>query len=141
MASVEEIIAAAARYYKVRQADIKGHNRHATVFRARATAMFLARKYTHESYNEIGKRFGNRHHTTVLASIRSSAISSKDVEDIEKLLQSKDTLFEDFYGKVRDAIFQRTKVDIDEWPAIRHVLHRYPRENDLEPKRQLVLPI
>ena len=35
--------------------------------------MFLARKHTGESYPDLGRAFGNKHHTTVLSAFEKIA--------------------------------------------------------------------
>ena len=46
---------------------------------ARQVAMFLARKHLGQSYPELGRAFGGRDHTTVLASVRKiEALLGKD---------------------------------------------------------------
>ena len=69
--------------------------RHKSVALPRQVCMWLARKHTRFSLEEIGGYFGGRDHTTVMHAVRTvgdraakdSALSN-DVERIERSLQS-----------------------------------------------------
>lgn len=61
----EDIQAAVADYYQVSVADLRSKRRTKALTRSRHMGMHLARKLTDCSYVEIGKAWGNRHHTTV----------------------------------------------------------------------------
>lgn len=66
----DAIIRAVGAYYDVRPQDMKGKSRQRQLTLARQVAMFLARKHLGASLPEIGRAFGGRDHTTVLASVR-----------------------------------------------------------------------
>lgn len=70
--SMQEIAAAVARRFKLKTADLKGATRRQQVVRARALAMFLGRKLTDSSLQQIGSFFGGRDHTTVLHACRKT---------------------------------------------------------------------
>ena len=68
---VQQILDAVTRYYSVRIADVQGKKRHKSIAFPRQVCMYLARKHTRYSLEEIGGYFGGRDHTTVLHAIRS----------------------------------------------------------------------
>jgi chromosomal replication initiator protein len=70
--SIQEIATAVARRFKLKTADLKGPTRRQQVVRARALAMFLGRKLTDRSLQQIGNFFGGRDHTTVLHACRKT---------------------------------------------------------------------
>ena len=63
--SLEDVQAEVANYYQVSVADMRSKRRTKTLVRIRHMGLHLARKLTNCSYFEIGKAWGNRHHTTV----------------------------------------------------------------------------
>lgn len=64
------IVKTICAYYGVREQDLMAQRRTRTVVLPRQIAMYLARELTVKSMPEIGRRFGNRDHTTVLHAIR-----------------------------------------------------------------------
>jgi chromosomal replication initiator protein len=67
--SVERVLRAVAGYYNIKIADLKSPRRHKTIAHPRAVAMYLARQHTRESYPDLGRSFGGKHHTTVLSAV------------------------------------------------------------------------
>jgi len=67
---VEDILRIVSRHFAVSRADILSDRRHRSVVRPRQIGMYLAKQLTSRSLPEIGRRFGNRDHTTVLHAIR-----------------------------------------------------------------------
>jgi chromosomal replication initiator protein len=77
--SLDAIVKVVAAYYDVRPADLSAKTRQRRITLARQVAMFLARKHLGRSLPELGRAFGGRDHTTVLASVRKiEALLSKD---------------------------------------------------------------
>ncbi|MCA9564528.1 MAG: chromosomal replication initiator protein DnaA [Myxococcales bacterium] len=68
--SVEKIQKTVCTYFNVRLADLRGKTRKRDVSHPRQIAMYLAKEITGESYPQLGKAFGGRDHTTVLAGYR-----------------------------------------------------------------------
>lgn len=66
----ERICEYVAAYYDLRSVDLKGSSRQRQVVIARQVAMSLCRSQLALSLPEIGRLFGGRDHTTVLASLR-----------------------------------------------------------------------
>lgn len=68
--TVGSIIEAVARHFSLKPADLKNDRRPRPLASARAVAMYLARTHTNESYPDIARAFGGRHHTTVLVAVK-----------------------------------------------------------------------
>lgn len=65
--AVEKIIAATAEHFSLTPEAITGQNREKIISVARAAAMHLARRHTGMSFPEIGRAFGGKNHSTVIA--------------------------------------------------------------------------
>ena len=92
--TVDEIQKAVAEHYLLKQADLLSERRTRSVARPRQLAMYLAKNLTTRSYPDIGRRFGNRDHTTVLHAVRrieqlkgEDAAIAADVEAITRKLR------------------------------------------------------
>jgi chromosomal replication initiator protein len=68
--TVDEIQKAAAEHFGLKQSDLISERRTRSVARPRQAAMWLAKKLTTRSLPDIGRRFGDRDHTTVLHAVR-----------------------------------------------------------------------
>lgn len=79
--TVEAIQERVAEEFNIRLAEMNGRRRTAAVAHPRQVAMYLARKHTEFSLQEIGAAFGGRDHGTVLHAARS--IEGKLKEDTE----------------------------------------------------------
>ncbi|MEZ4399106.1 MAG: chromosomal replication initiator protein DnaA [Kofleriaceae bacterium] len=75
----ETVIKAVAAYYGVKAADLKSERRHRSIAGPRAVAMYLARQHTKDSYPDLGRGFGGKHHTTVISAVEK--ITSKLGDD------------------------------------------------------------
>jgi chromosomal replication initiator protein len=67
--TTETIIKSVANYYGLKVGDIKSPRRHKSVAGPRAVAMYLARTHTADSYPDLGRAFGGKHHTTVISAV------------------------------------------------------------------------
>ncbi len=67
---IEDIQRIVSKHFNVTKADLLSARRTRTVVRPRQIAMYLAKALTPRSLPEIGRRFGNRDHTTVLHAVR-----------------------------------------------------------------------
>jgi chromosomal replication initiator protein len=67
---IAEIASSVAKYFRLRQSDLRSSSRKQNFVRARSLAMFLGRRLTSKSMQQIGEYFGGRDHTTVLHAIR-----------------------------------------------------------------------
>lgn len=69
--TIEDIQNAVAEEFRVRVADLNGRRRTAGIAHSRQVAMYLARKLTQNSLQEIGAAFGGRDHGTVIHATRT----------------------------------------------------------------------
>jgi chromosomal replication initiator protein len=67
--TVDTVLKAVASYYGVKVTDLKSPRRHKSIAGPRAVAMYLARAHTNESYPDLGRAFGGKHHTTILSAV------------------------------------------------------------------------
>ncbi len=68
--TIEEIQRRVADYYHVKMTDLLSARRAREIARPRQVAMYLAKRLTPRSLPEIGRRFGNRDHTTVMHAVK-----------------------------------------------------------------------
>ena len=73
----ESIIRETARYYSLKEEDLRGQSRSKNTAMARQVSMYLMRSLTNLSLKDIGAEYEDRNHATVLSSIRK-------VEDLLK---------------------------------------------------------
>lgn len=89
--TIEKIQKVVCNQYKIKLSEIKSKNNSPRVSFPRQVAMYLAKELTDNSLPEIGKKFGGKHHTTVLHSIRKiEKLREKDPEfnrEINKMIQ------------------------------------------------------
>jgi chromosomal replication initiator protein len=64
--SITDIIKVVTAYYDVRPADLQSKKRSQSITTPRQICMYLARKLTSHSLEEIGGHLGGRDHTTVM---------------------------------------------------------------------------
>jgi chromosomal replication initiator protein len=76
--TIQMIFDAVTKYYNVRLSDLQSKKRHKSIAFPRQVCMYLARRHTRYSLEEIGGYFGGRDHTTVLHACR------KVEEDLER---------------------------------------------------------
>ncbi len=69
--TIQQILDAVTKYYNVRLSDLQSKKRHKSIAFPRQVCMYLARKNTSYSLEEIGGYFGGRDHTTVLHAVRT----------------------------------------------------------------------
>ena len=93
--TIEEIQKRVSDYYNIRVAEMSSARRAQMVARPRQVAMYLAKQLTSRSLPEIGRKFGNRDHTTVMHAIKKIDQLSKadpgfaeDVELLKRMLES-----------------------------------------------------
>jgi chromosomal replication initiator protein len=92
--TVEEIKRVVAGFYSIRLQDMDSPRRTRNLVRPRQTAMFLAKTMTPRSYPEIGRRFGNRDHTTVMHAVRqierlaaADPVLSGEIEQLRRMIK------------------------------------------------------
>ena len=90
--TVNEIQKIVARYFNKRVADFQTRRWTKSTSHARQVCIYLCRKYTGASLEELGNLFGGKDHTTMLYSVRK----------IEKLLPRDSTLRSDVERLTRE---------------------------------------
>ena len=84
-----------SNYFNKTLNDMLSQRRSRPLARPRQIAMFLAKKLTTRSLPEIGRRFANRDHTTVIHAVKTiTRLSEKDEEMKKNLIQIKSLLLE-----------------------------------------------
>jgi chromosomal replication initiator protein len=83
--TIEEIQRKVAQHFNIRLADMSSQRRARAVARPRQVAMYLAKQLTARSLPEIGRKFGDRDHTTVMHAVRK----------IEEIVATDKSLAED----------------------------------------------
>lgn len=79
--TLTEIMQSVCVIFDVKMSDLTSPDRHRSVARPRQIAMYLGRALTARSTPEIGRRLGNRDHTTVIHGIRQIAkLADEDTE-------------------------------------------------------------
>jgi chromosomal replication initiator protein len=77
--TIQQIVDTVTSYYAVRLSDLLSKRRHKSIALPRQVCMWLARRHTRYSLEEIGGYFGGRDHTTVMHAI--SAVNEKRRKD------------------------------------------------------------
>lgn len=79
--SVSQIQYAVADHYDVTRPDMLSKRRTKDIVRPRQVAMYLSKMLTGRSLPDIGRRFGNRDHTTALHAVRKiDGLRSRDAD-------------------------------------------------------------
>ncbi len=91
--SVEAIQKTVAGFYQVKVSDLKSKSRQRILVRPRQVAMYLCRKHAGASFPELGSRFGDKDHTTVMSAckkidnlLKNDPTLRKEVHDLERKL-------------------------------------------------------
>jgi chromosomal replication initiator protein len=63
--TLRDVALATARHFSLKLSDLRSASRRRNIVTARDVAMYLARRLTHHSLEQIGAYFGGRDHTTV----------------------------------------------------------------------------
>ena len=89
--NIEEIQKKVSQHFNVKMSDMSSARRSRTIARPRQIAMYLSKNLTSRSLPEIGRRFGNRDHTTVIHAVKKvEELRSKDNsfdEDVQLLIR------------------------------------------------------
>ena len=87
--TIDEIQRGVAEYYAIKFSDLLSPRRARSVARPRQIAMYLSKDLTDKSLPEIGRKFGNRDHTTIMHGVKRVIQLCKDDpnirEDVEML--------------------------------------------------------
>ena len=90
--TIEEIQRNVCAHFNIKMTDMSSARRARAVARPRQMAMYLAKMLTSRSLPEIGRKFGNRDHTTVMHAVRKieelRAVDPSINEDVEILIRA-----------------------------------------------------
>lgn len=83
---VRPIQRAVCEHYGCSMLDLLSARRGAVIVRPRQVAMYLCKILTPHSLPEIGRRFGDKHHTTVLHAVRKMEVLIKTDEKLRETI-------------------------------------------------------
>nr|WP_202401616.1 MULTISPECIES: chromosomal replication initiator protein DnaA [unclassified Saccharibacter] len=93
--TIDDIQRKVAEHWNIRLTDMSSARRARAVARPRQVAMYLAKNLTSRSLPEIGRKFGNRDHTTVMHAvsrvtelIKEDATFAESVELLKRMLEN-----------------------------------------------------
>jgi len=86
--TVEGIQKLVATYYNLKVSELKSKNNSPQVSFPRQIAMFLCKQVTGCSLPEIGKRFGGKHHSTVIHAINKIEQKRLKEKEFDRLIQN-----------------------------------------------------
>ena len=81
---IDDILRIVSKHFGVNRSDLLSSRRNRSIVRPRQIGMYLAKQLTSRSLPEIGRRFGNRDHTTVLHAIRKIDQLMKDDSSLQE---------------------------------------------------------
>ncbi|MFN4241916.1 MAG: chromosomal replication initiator protein DnaA [Tepidisphaerales bacterium] len=84
--TIQQIFDVVTKYYNVKASDLQSKRKHKSITFPRQVCMYLARKHTRYSLEEIGGYFGGRDHTTVLHAVRTITADAAANADIANQL-------------------------------------------------------
>jgi len=94
--TVDKIQNVVSNFFNIQLAEMLSQRRSRPLARPRQIAMYLAKKLTTRSLPEIGRRFANRDHTTVIHAVKTiTRLSEKDDEMKKNIDQLKILLLEE----------------------------------------------
>jgi chromosomal replication initiator protein len=86
--TIDSIQKAVADKYTIKQGQLKEKSNAKDIVRPRQVAMYLVKELTQASLPEIGRAFGNKHHTTVIHSIRKIEEVRHSEPELNKIINS-----------------------------------------------------
>ena len=93
--TVDKIQNVVSNYFNIGLSEMLSQRRSRPLARPRQVAMYLAKKLTTRSLPEIGRRFANRDHTTVIHAVKTiTRLSEQDDEMKKNINQIKSILLE-----------------------------------------------
>jgi chromosomal replication initiator protein len=92
--TIDQIQKKVAEHFDIRLADMTSKRRPANIAFPRQVAMYLARRHTKASLNEIGDAFGGRDHGTVLHAIKTVSVRMGKEDQVRHVIVMLDTLLE-----------------------------------------------
>ena len=89
--TIDQIQKKVAEHFDVRIADMTGKRRTANIAFPRQVAMYLARRHTKASLQQIGETFGGRDHGTVLHACKTVSVRMKKEDLVRQTIVRLDT--------------------------------------------------
>ena len=86
MVTVDQVQRKVAEHYDVRIADMTGKRRPAHIAFARQVAMFISRRQTKNSLQDIGEAFGGRDHGTVIHACKTVQARMEKEESLRQVI-------------------------------------------------------
>jgi chromosomal replication initiator protein len=86
--TIEMIQKTISDYYGMRVQDLKAKNNAKAVTGPRQICMYVCKKITGASLPQLGREFGNKHHTTVLHSINKVELMRQQDKDLNRQIQA-----------------------------------------------------
>jgi chromosomal replication initiator protein len=94
--TVDRIQNVVCNFFNIQLSEMLSQRRSRPLARPRQIAMYLAKKMTSRSLPEIGRRFANRDHTTVIHAVKTiTRLSEKDDEMKKNINEIKNLLLEE----------------------------------------------
>ena len=94
--TIDKIQNTVSNFFNISLAEMLSQRRSRPLARPRQIAMYLSKKLTTRSLPEIGRRFANRDHTTVIHAVKTiTRISEKDEEMKKNINQLRSLLLEE----------------------------------------------
>jgi chromosomal replication initiator protein len=94
--TIDKIQNTVSNFFNIPLAEMLSQRRSRPLARPRQIAMYIAKKMTTRSLPEIGRRFANRDHTTVIHAVKTiTRLSEKDDEMKKNIDQLRSLLLED----------------------------------------------
>jgi chromosomal replication initiator protein len=85
--TVDKIQNTVSNFFNIQLAEMLSQRRSRPLARPRQIAMYLAKKMTTRSLPEIGRRFANRDHTTVIHAVKTITILSEKDDEMKKNIE------------------------------------------------------
>lgn len=86
--TAEEIMKTVADYYKIKVKDLKAKDNRREIALPRQIAIYLTKKLTTLSLPEIGRRFGGKHHSTIIHSINKIEQMRKEETNFNNIINN-----------------------------------------------------
>ena len=86
--TVESIQKLVSNHYNLKVTELKSKNNSQQVAFPRQVAMYLCKRMTESSLPEIGRRFGGKHHSTVIHAIQKIEKKRSSEKEFDKLVDS-----------------------------------------------------
>ncbi len=86
--TIQNILDIVTNYFAVKVSDLQGKRRNKSIAFPRQVCMYLARRHTRYSLEEIGGYFGGRDHTTVLHGVRTITRHLESDNEVQRQVSS-----------------------------------------------------